>query len=162
MTFALLGRKGAIKGYVTVDADVYGWASKHRWCLVGSPGRQLVARLTGKGGDRQFLHRMILGVPNGDPRIVDHIDGDILNCRRANLRCVTRTVNAQNRRSVPGSSSRYRGVSFVKRTGRWDAKCQINGREFYIGQFDDEHAAGEAALEYRLKHMPGAVAITGR
>jgi group I intron endonuclease len=50
------------------------------------------------------------------------------------------------------NSSGYPGVSFVKKTGRWDAKIKIKGVEEYLGTFDTPEEASEAYL-YRLRNQ---------
>ncbi len=41
-------------------------------------------------------------------------------------------------------SSRYKGVSRHAATGRWSAQAWINGKNVYLGLFDDEEAAARA------------------
>lgn len=48
-----------------------------------------------ENGRRVYLHRLIAEPAAG--LHVDHIDGDTLNNRRANLRCVSSAENARNR-----------------------------------------------------------------
>ena len=49
------------------------------------------------GADRMYLHRLIVGLECDDEREVDHINGDSLDNRQANLRVVNRTSNNFNR-----------------------------------------------------------------
>ena len=42
------------------------------------------------------------------------------------------------------TSSRYRGVTQHRRTGRWEAYISDNGRQVYLGGFDTEERAGRA------------------
>jgi AP2 domain len=44
-----------------------------------------------------------------------------------------------------GPSSHFRGVSLLKRTGRWHAQINFDGRQVHLGFF---HAEGEAASAY--------------
>lgn len=52
----------------------------------------LYARHAGK-----YLHRMILGLEDDDPRVCDHINRNTKDNRRANLRAVTQKENCANR-----------------------------------------------------------------
>jgi hypothetical protein len=99
------------------------------------------------------MHRLILGLERGDPRQADHISGDRLDNRRANLRIVTNAQNAQNMASHRDARSPYRGVHWFKPHGKWCAKVCINGKRFHVGYFDDELEAAEAARDFRLTHM---------
>jgi hypothetical protein len=88
------------------------------------------------------MHRLILGVDTE----VDHINGDGLDNRRANLRTAT---HSQNQANAPKQSrvttSRYRGVSWFARTRRWQAHITVAGKHRGLGYFDTEE---EAALAY--------------
>ena len=99
------------------------------------------------------LQRVVLGLKPGDKRKVDHIDGNTLDNRRANLRIVTDAENAQNQGSR-GGSSRYRGVTWDRSRGRWMASHMLNGRRTTIGRYATEDEAGRAAAAWRAEHMP--------
>jgi hypothetical protein len=80
---------------------------------------------------------------------VDHIDGDKVNNDIGNLRMATRFSQTQAYRSkCKGCSSKYRGVSWNKRNGKWLASCEINGKQKYIGSFDCEKEAAIARDAY--------------
>jgi WhiB family transcriptional regulator, redox-sensing transcriptional regulator len=44
-------------------------------------------------------------------------------------------------------SSRFRGVTWDKRAGKWAARVRIDGHRVHVGHFTDETAAGRAVLE---------------
>lgn len=48
---------------------------------------------------RVYLHRYLVDCPSG--MVVDHIDGDGLNCQRENLAVVTQKENTQSHRRKP-------------------------------------------------------------
>jgi hypothetical protein len=77
---------------------------------------------------KQLMHRLILGLSYRDGLIADHINGDTLDNRRANLRVCSAQQNRWNSRTYRGSS-RYRGVRFAD--GRWRAAVVKDGR--YVG-----------------------------
>jgi hypothetical protein len=95
------------------------------------------------------LHRLIANAQPGE--IIDHVDGDTLNCRRSNLRRVTRGQNAQNRRpnQKPGTS-KYKGVFLCRSTGRFRAQIAKNRKRIYLGSFASEE---DAARAYNAKAM---------
>lgn len=74
---------------------------------------------------------------------VDHINGNPNDNRIANLRLADRTQNSANRLSSGNSTSRYLGVCYVKRTGKWQAS--IGTPRTYLGQYLTEK---EAAVAY--------------
>lgn len=84
--------------------------------------------------------------------VVDHINLDKADNRIfANLRDATVAQNQHNRAEQVNNTSGYKGVSLIKKTGRWKAEIMLNGKSRYLGVYATaELAAGaynEAALE---------------
>lgn len=102
------------------------------------------------GGGMILLHRDLCGLTPGDGLEVDHINGDRLDNRRANLRVVTRSENAQN--LAAKGTSPHRGV--FPRRGKWYAQVRANGRRHYLGTFDTELEAAAVVSAFRSEHMP--------
>lgn len=145
---------GGKKAYV--DDDIFsivgglGWqTSTHgkNWYAY----RQLWFRNAPK---KVYLHHVVMGVPL-NRKTVDHIDGDGLNCTRGNLRIVTHRANCQNRRDRREgmTSSRYLGVCWYAKKGKWRAQIQIGGRTKWLGDFSQEHDAASAYQE-ALRCLP--------
>lgn len=42
------------------------------------------------------------------------------------------------------NTSKYKGVTFNKAKGKWMAQIMVNGRNIYLGLFDDAIQAAEA------------------
>lgn len=106
------------------------------------------ARHEGRGGGRGvtlLMHRAILGLT--DPRIeVDHINGDGLDNRRANLRIATRSGNMRNTGRHLNNSSGFKGVHRLTGRSKWCARITVeSGRRLYIGYYE---SAEEAARAY--------------
>lgn len=107
------------------------------------------------------LHTQLMGEPPASGMMVDHINGDGLDNRRANLRFVTPQQNGMNRRDKRGSSQ-YRGVRAVN--GRWEAVLSHGGKRTNLGRFSDEkdaalawdRAASEAYGEYAALNFADA------
>lgn len=97
----------------------------------------------GKSGKYNSLHRFVLNAPAGV--LLDHVDGDGLNCVRSNLRAATKSQNSCNRGISKCNTSGFKGVSWEKRSGRWLAAIQINSKKKYLGLYDDPR---DAALAY--------------
>lgn len=115
-------------------------ASKWRY-MERNAGKKYIVRGPRKDGIR-YLHRLIMGAQPG--QIVDHINGDTLDNRKANLRFVTRAQNNTNRTVKRGGTSRFKGVQLCKSTGRWRAMISDGARYMHIGRFDSECAAAYA------------------
>lgn len=149
----LRNRAGEVVAVTTVDEDVFSRFSVRRWSI--SHG-YAVARIDGR---IERLHRLVLGLTGSDRTIVgDHINGDTLDNRSANLRRLPRRGHQQNVCSHKGSTSRFRGVSFCRRTGRWVAQAQVDGAYSFLGRFAEEQDAARVAAEFRAAQMPLAVA----
>lgn len=88
-----------------------------------------------------YMHRLILGSPDG---VVDHVDRNGLHNRRMNLRVVSAHANWVNSAAHLRGKSKYKGVSAVKKTGRWRAALQANRKWEQIGTFDTEEEAARA------------------
>lgn len=111
----------------TRDGKVYGAGWKHM-----PPGRFFV-----------HLHRLIANAQPGE--IIDHIDRNPLNCRRGNLRRVTRQQSIWNQGPAHRRcTSKYKGVWLWRPNGRFVAKISYNGKRIHIGYFDSEEAAARA------------------
>lgn len=95
-------------------------------------------RQPGGAWKRLRLHTLLTGWTQ-----VDHRNGNGLDNRRANLRQVTVTQNAFNRRKGKGTS-RFKGVSWRQREDRWMAEIETGQLRRYLGRFDDEAEAARA------------------
>lgn len=74
---------------------------------------------------------------------IDHIDGDCLNDRIANLRPATHSQNQANRGPQANNTSGFKGVCRW-RGNRWQAGVGYQGKRIYIGIFDSPEAAHAA------------------
>jgi hypothetical protein len=110
-------------------------------------------------GVSAYIHREV-ACP-GPGLWVDHINHDTLDNRRSNLRIVTNSQNQANQRPQVGKSSRFKGVSWRARTGRWEAYIKVSGKKLPLGYHRDEvsaalaydKAATEAFGQYALTNL---------
>jgi hypothetical protein len=132
-----LGKK-ARGGYTKVDFEMFNFLNQWRWRLDDKG----YARRTG-GADRKdvFLHRVVNNTPEGS--MTDHINGDPLDNRSANLRSCTSSQNNINKNYVL-SASGLRGVTWHKRDQVWQAKIQVDGKQHYLGNFLNPNDAAKA------------------
>ncbi len=92
---------------------------------------------------RMPLSRLIITVrPGQEP---DHIDRDIHNNQKSNLRAATPSQNKANRRMFKNNTSGYRGVSLHNRDLVWESKITVNGKPKYLGR---HKTIEEAAIAY--------------
>ena len=83
--------------------------------------------------------------PDGD---LDHINGIRDDNRIENLRERNDQQNNYNKGSLPGSTSKYKGVSWNKWHKKWAAQFNYKGKVKHIGYFEDEKEAANAYDKY--------------
>ena len=128
-----------------VDEDDADRVLKRRW-LVGRDGKYFITSL---GKNKQIaIQNFILG-----SQMVDHINNNTFDNRRANLRVVTRQQNAQNvSKTKRKTSSKYLGVSWDKNLNKWSAFIQIpNMKIKRIGNYTDETYAAYQRDQWALQ-----------
>lgn len=138
------------RNWTLVEAVDYPIAMSRAW-YVETAGYAISHR----GGVRTSLAATIMEPSAG--MFVDHVDGERLDNRRRCLRCVTPSVNSANRRLRPGSTSRYRGVTRHKKTGKWQAGANHAGRFHHAGLFRREEDAARAYDRLAARLWPGIV-----
>ncbi len=88
------------------------------------------------------MHREILNTPDGF--VTDHINGNGLDNREANLRVCTREQNKQNSVKRTKTSSKFKGVDWYKPYKKWRVRITFEKKPMHIGLYDDEVKAAQA------------------
>jgi len=82
------------------------------------------------------MHRQIMKAPAGF--VVDHINYNGLDNRKANLRLATLTQNNRHtRRTIHPGTSKYKGVCWYSREKRWAVRIHADGKTIPLGYFKD-------------------------
>jgi hypothetical protein len=92
--------------------------------------------------EQTYLHRLLMS-PSKD-EIVDHIDGNGLDCRRHNMRVGTQQQNTFNRNKRAGSKTPYFGVYQLRNQKSWNARIRQGGQSHYLGYFSTPEEAARA------------------
>ena len=107
-------------------------------------------------------HRLAFLMTFGNlPKMIDHINHDKVDNRIVNLRSCTSRQNNINRGPGKNSSSRYKGVSWDKSRGKWQANIRIDGKSKSLGYFQDEKEAAETYDDAAVKYH-GEFACTNK
>jgi hypothetical protein len=133
-----------------IDAEDLPLIEGKRWnWQPRSDGSDAMVVLSTRAGEQTPMRRIILGL-KGQYWRISHANGDPLDCRRANL--VVKTINEQlyglrkcgTTHGGRPCTSRFKGVCWIEKRGKWYAQIQKEGERRRLGQFDDEIAAAEA------------------
>jgi hypothetical protein len=106
-------------------------------------------------GKYYFAHRIIWEMLRQDipgDLVIDHIDGDRSNNRIENLRLCTFRENHYNRKIPSHNKSGFKGVSWHKQKQKWVAQIKIEGRNKFLGFFDDPLEAYGAYCEKAIEY----------
>lgn len=122
----VLSGKTASGVSVKLDDDDYEKYRSQVWHL--SDNGYAVRRNNGK---TTRLHRLIMQCPEG--MVVDHLNGDKLDCRKSNMRICTQAENARNRHDT-------RGYCFDKSRNKW----MVRYHNKFCGRYDTKEEAKEA------------------
>jgi len=88
------------------------------------------------------------------PEQADHANGDSTNNRWANLLASTHAENGRNRSMSRANKSGVTGVTWSKRAGKWVANVRLNGKQHYLGYFDEDYLdlAAMEVMEFRAEN----------
>ena len=120
--------------------------SQHSWYWNGNYVRADIKK--NDTTDRVYLHAFIM-CPD-KYQVVDHINRNVLDNRRENLRVCTQSQNLANSNKRKNCSSLYKGVSWNKKNRKWAAYINADKSRVPLGYFRSEQ---EAACAYDAKAL---------
>lgn len=126
----------------------------YNWYIYSTPRHNSFYVVTGMRKNYHRFHRLIMKAQKGE--IVDHINGNALDNRRANLRITNASGNNKNatkRRNA--RTSKFKGVHEIKKRKVsgicWLAQIQCNKRKISLGGFLTEIEAAKAYNKAAIK-----------
>ena len=134
--------------FAIVDAADFEWLNQHKWyyCVTSAGGAYAARR---SKGTNLLMHRVIMQTPKG--MVVDHINHNGVDNRRANMRNCTAQQNEYNK-PPRGGRSRFKGV--YPHRDKWQAAIKHNGRTHHLGLFKTETEAARAR-DQKAKQLQG-------
>lgn len=132
--------------YAIVDKTTHGVLNGKKWYAQLARNTIYANRRENKQKDPKqsmvSMHRVVAKAKKGE--FVDHINGNGIDNRKANLRICTMSENIANSRKFLTGSSKYKGVCLHTYNKNWIALIKINRKSIHIGCFDDEIDAARA------------------
>ncbi|MAE82815.1 MAG: hypothetical protein CMB80_08785 [Flammeovirgaceae bacterium] len=96
-----------------------------------------------------FMHKLLMRPPKG--MIVDHINGDVLDNRKSNLRVCTQKQNLKNRLPNRNCVVRAKGVHICN--GKFRASIKSDNKRYDLGSYTEEiHAAIAYNVAAKILH----------
>lgn len=131
--------------YTKNPTAVYnGWCSKYLGNEIGSINGDgyVLLEIRGRGIKKRNsfkAHRVAWALhygewPNGH---IDHINGIRNDNRITNLRVVTNSENQRNIALKRNNTSGVMGVSYVKKSKKWVSRIKVEGKNIYLGVFEN-------------------------
>jgi len=119
-------------------------------CLAGTLSKSGYVQI-GIFGKRYYAHRLAWlyefgEMPDFD---IDHKNGNKQDNRIENLRIATRSQNIMNVGIKSNNTSGIKGVSWIKKRGKWQALVCINGLNHHLGLYEDIRKAERAVVTFR-------------
>jgi len=130
---------------IMVDRSSLPVLTRHSWCIskTGYAVANISKRVT-------KMHRLLMDCP--DNLVVDHINGNPLDNRRANLRVCTPKNNSRNKGLGKNNSTGIMGISPLP-GGRWRARIMVNREEKALGHFDSLEDAIKARRDAEARYF---------
>lgn len=120
--------------------DVAGWQSPAAKKGRGKP--YLRVQFEGKA---YYVHRIIYALHyDAWPKVVDHVDGNVLNNKIENLRPCSQLRNSSNRKRSKANKSGVTGV--YPKGAKWRANIRFQRRLFHLGTFPTKQEAIDARV----------------
>jgi len=133
--------------YAKVDPVDYKRLRGYEWFATKKGSNSFYARRHSAGSKGKekliYLHHEVIKVP--ERMVVDHINHDGMDNRRANLRAATHSQNMCHRRKRSGATqSKYKGIYWKKKNRKWQALITFEKKRIYLGHFRNEIDAAKA------------------
>jgi hypothetical protein len=129
---------------VIIDDEDAEKVMSHKWNVNYSNEKQRWQRIATRAGKNDnyktiSLHEMIIGYKHAD-----HINRDIFDNRKINLRRASYEQNSINRGIQKNNTSGYKGVWWNGKINKWVAGIKFNHKNHHLGVFENKENAAIA------------------
>lgn len=133
-----------------IDLEDLDKVKNYCWYLNKSGG-YVVSNKTFGGGIR--LHRLIMDVLDKPQLYVDHVNHDVVDNRKSNLRIVNQSNNGMNNSLRKNNKTGVTGVYFNSKRNKWRAEIMVNYKHINLGQFNNFNDAVIARKKAEEKYF---------
>lgn len=136
--------------HTLVSDDTYEWARHDRWLRSkrrhrGTQYAYRTRRLPDGKEVKEYLHRLVLGLEQDDPRQGDHRNKDGLDNQLGNLRIADHSENLANQSVRRDSKTKLKGVTEHRASGKFQVQICFRRICYQLGLYASK---GEAAVAY--------------
>lgn len=129
------------------DLEDFDKIKNYLWCC--NKEGYLMTSIDGK---MYRMHRVIMDC--SDSKMwVDHINHDVKDNRKLNLRIVNNMQNQMNAKLRVNNASECAGVHYNKSKNRWIATIQVNKKRLFLGEYKDYEDAVNARKKAEDKYF---------
>jgi hypothetical protein len=137
---------GNVVATYKIDAEDYPIVSKYKW--------RTIKGYASYGDKIHYLHRMITNAKDGQQ--VDHINLDITDNRKCNLRFADNSLNQNNKRGY--NKFEIKGVQYHKSIDKWSAYFRVHNKQYHSPCYKTSQEA--AFARFILEQMFRREALT--
>lgn len=141
--------------FAIVDDEDYDYLMQWKWFAQKGRSTYYAVRLTPHINGKQHaiaMHRVLLGLREGDGVFSDHCNGNGLDNRIFNLRTCSNSQNRMNSLIQSNNTSGYKGVSWHKGHKKWQSYITVDRKKVALGNFfcliKAAKVYDEAAIKY--------------
>jgi hypothetical protein len=140
--------------FAIIDDEYFEYLNKWKWHL--SDQGYAIRTQHIKIGFKKYknkhirLHRLINNTP--DDMFTDHINRDKLDCRKENLRSVTKSQNGINRSKQNNNHSGFKGICWNEHAKKWMVEIKVKPTKIYLGIYKNLEEAIEVRKEAERRY----------
>ena len=129
------------------DKEDYGLIKKYKWHLTYL-NYSATYEKTSLGKRHRRMHQILF--PKN--KVTDHINRNVFDNRKSNLRSCTQCENLKNKNLRSDNKSGATGVTFHSQRAKWQVKIAVNEKWTHVGLFEKFEDAANSRLEAERKH----------
>lgn len=130
------------KNNIKIDIDDIELCKEHKWRICGNDGYAF----TTINNKKIYLQNFIMKTQY----TVDHVNRNIYDCRKTNLRIANKSKNMMNSKLSSANKSGIKGVSFDTTRNLWISSIMKDGITYNLGRFYNFHDAVKARFKKEI------------